>query len=62
MYMCIIKDLFYLKMLRKMQFMSSIFGKITQFIYAHMTIYRNLTPNTKEGKKGSKKCPKLFQK
>jgi len=51
-------------------FMSAIFSMITQFIYAHMKIYRKLTQNIikgqKRGKKGSKidlkngknlKCP-----
>ena len=30
---------------------STIFGIFTQFIYAHMTIYRNLTPNITIGQK-----------
>ena len=38
--------------------MNAIFGMFTQFIYEHMTIYRNLTPNIikvqKMVKKGSK--------
>ena len=47
-------------------FMSAIFGMFTQFIYAHMTIYRNLTPNITKGqkrvKKGSKKRQKRVKK
>ena len=42
-------------------FMSAIFGMFTQFLHVHITIYRNMTPNTtngqkrvKKGKKGSK--------
>ena len=31
-------------------FMSTIFGMFTQFIYEHMTIYRNLTKNITKGK------------
>ena len=40
-------------------FMSVIFGMYTQFIYAHMTIYRNLTPNTTKGRKRVKKGSKI---
>ena len=36
-------------------FMSAIFGLFTQFIYAHMTIYRNLIPNITKGQKMVKK-------
>ena len=50
-------------MLIEKPFMSAIFGLFTQFtINAHMTIYRNLTPNItkgqKKGNKGSKIGPK----
>ena len=51
-----------------MPFMSSIFSIFTQFINAHITIYRNLTPNTtkgqkrvKKGKKGSKIGKKIVK-
>ena len=43
-------------------FMSTIFGMFTQFIYAHMTIYRNLTPNITKGQKRVKKGSKLGKK
>ena len=50
----------------EIQFMSSILCIFTQFIYVHMTIYRNLTPNITKGqkrvKKGSKKGPNLVKK
>ena len=36
-------------------FMSKIFGMFTQFIYAHMSIYRNLTPYITKGQKRVKK-------
>ena len=42
-------------------FMSAIFGMFTQFIYAHMTIYRNLTPNITKGQKMVKKGPKYYK-
>ena len=49
-------------------FMSAIFGMFTQFLHVHITIYRNLTPNTtkgqkrvKKGKKGSKKGKKIVK-
>ena len=52
-------------MLIEIPFMSAIFGMFTQFINAHMTIYRNLTPiitkgqkKGQKGSKGSKKGPK----
>ena len=49
-------------MLIEIPFMSSILYIFTQFIYAHMTSYRNLTPNITKGqkrvKKGSKKGKK----
>ena len=35
-------------------FMSAIFCMFTQFIYAHMTLYRKLTQNITKGQKGSK--------
>ena len=35
-----------------MVFMSAIFGMFAQFIYVHMVIYRNLTPNLTKGQKG----------
>ena len=31
--------------------MSAIFGMFTQFLHAHMTIYRNLTQNITKGQK-----------
>ena len=49
-------------MLIKIPFMCVIFGMYTQFIYAHMTIYRNLTPNITEGQKRVKKGSKIGQK
>ena len=39
-------------------FMNTIFGMFTQFIYEHMTIYRNMTPNITKGQKRVKKGPK----
>ena len=49
----------------EIQFMSSILCFFTQFIYAHMTIYRSLTPNITKGqervKKGSKKGKKMLK-
>ena len=38
--------------------MNAIFDIFTQFINAHMTIYRNLTPNITKGQKGSKRVKK----
>ena len=43
------KKWYKLKMLIEIPFMSTIFGMFTQFIYEHMTIYRNLTPNITKG-------------
>ena len=43
-------------------FMSVIFGMYAQFIYANMTIYRNLTPNITKGQKRVKKGSKIGQK
>ena len=43
-------------------FMSAIFSMITQFIYAHMTIYRKLTQNITKGQKRVKKGPKQVKK
>ena len=43
-------------------FMSTIFGMFKQFIYAHMTIYRNLTPYITKGQKRVKKRSKIGQK
>ena len=43
-------------------FMSVIFGMYTQFIYAHMTTQRNLTPNITKDKKRVKKWPKRGKK
>ena len=43
-------------------FMSAIFSMITQFIYAHMIIYRNLTPNITKGQKRVKKGQKKVKK
>ena len=42
-------------------FMSAIFGMFTQFIYAHMTIYRNLIPNITKEQKMVKKGPKYYK-
>jgi len=42
--------------------MSAIFGMFTQFIYAYMTIYRNMTPNINKGQKKGKKYPKEVKK
>ena len=46
--------------------MRAIFGMFTQFVYAHMTIYRNWTPNitkvqkrVKNGSKFGKKMVKI---
>ena len=39
-------------------FMSAIFIMITQFIYAHMTIYRKLIKNITKGQKSVKKGQK----
>ena len=39
----------------EISFMSAFFA---QFIYVHMTIYRNLTPNITKGQKGSKRVKK----
>merc|ERR1712030_102608 len=41
---------------------SAIFGMFTQFIYAHMTIYRNLTPNITKGQERVKKGSKIGKK
>ena len=43
-------------------FMSAIFSMITQFIYAHMTIYRKLTQNITKGQKRVNKGPKQVKK
>ena len=43
-------------------FMSSIFDIFTQIIYAHMSIYRNLTPNITKGQKWVKKGSKMGKK
>ena len=48
-------------MLIEIPFMSSIFGPFAQFIYAHMTIYRNLTPNITKCQKRVKKESKIGQ-
>ena len=45
-------------MLIEIPFMSSIFGIFTQFIYAHMIIYRNLIPNITKGQKRDKNYEK----
>ena len=50
-----VKKKFNLKMLIEIPFMSTIFGMFTQFIYKHMTIYRNLTLNITKGRKKDKK-------
>ena len=49
-------------MLIEIPFMSTIFGMFTQFIYVHMTIYRNLTLNITKGQKSIKKGFKIGQK
>ena len=49
-------------MLIEIPFMSTIFGMFIQFIYEHMTIYRNLTPNITKGQKRVKKGSKIGQK
>ena len=49
-------------MLVEIPFMRAIFGMFTQFIYAHMTIYRNLNPNITNGQKRVKKGPKQVKK
>ena len=47
-------------MLIEIPFMSGIFGIFTQLIYAHLTLFRNLTPNTTKGqKKGPKQVKKI---
>ena len=38
--------------------MSTIFGKFTHFLHAHMIIYRNLTQNITKGQKRVKKGQK----
>ena len=43
-------------------FMRAIFDIFTQFLYAHMTIYWNFSPNITKGQKGSKKGPKQVKK
>ena len=48
-------------MLIEIPFISAIFGMFTQFINVHMSIYRNLTPNTTKGQKRVKKGPKQVQ-
>ena len=53
------KKWYELKRLIEKPFMSTIFGMFTQFIYAHMTIYRNLTPNITKGQKRVKKGSKI---
>ena len=49
----------------KIPIMSVIFGIFTQFIYAHMTIYWNFSPNITKGqikvKKGSKIGKKMVK-
>ena len=56
------KKWYNLKMLIEIPFMSSIFGIFTQIIYAHMSIYRNLTPNITKGQKWVKKGSKIGKK
>ena len=49
---------------REIPFMCAIFCMITQFIYAHMTIYRKLTQNITKGQKrvkGSKIGQKMVK-
>ena len=41
--------------------MRAIFSIFTQFIYEHMIIYRNLTPNITKGQIKVKKGPKFVQ-
>ena len=38
--------------------MSASFGMFTEFLHAHMKIYRNLTQNITKGQKGSKRVKK----
>ena len=38
--------------------MSTIFGKFTHFLHAHMIIYRNMTQNITKGQKRDKKGQK----
>ena len=49
-------------MLIEIPFMSLILCLFTQFIYVHITIYRNLTPNITKGQKRVKKGSKIGQK
>ena len=49
-------------MLIEIPFMSSILCIFTQFIYLHMKIYRNLTPNITKGQKMVKKGSKIGKK
>ena len=42
--------------------MSAIFGMFTHFLHAHMTIYRNSTPNITKGQKRVKKGQKGVKK
>ena len=49
-------------MLIEIPFMSTIFGMFTQFIYEHMTINRNLTPNITKGQRRVKKGSKVGKK
>ena len=51
-----------LKMAIEIPFMSAIFYMFTQFIYVHLTIYRNQTPNITKGQKKVKKGPKQVKK
>merc|ERR1712055_1263923 len=57
-----VKKLYKLKMPIEIPFMSVIFGMYTQFIYAHMTIYRNLTSKQTKDQKRVKKGSKIGQK
>ena len=41
-----------------MPFMSAIFTMFTQFLHAHITIYRNMTPNITKGQKRVKRVKK----
>ena len=46
----------------EIQFLRAICDIFTQFIYAHMTVYKNLTPNINKGQKRSKKGTKQVKK
>ena len=51
-----------LKMPIEISIMSAFFCMFAQFIYVHLTIYRNLTPNITKGQKSVKKGSKIGKK